>query len=180
MKWNWKRIAAGSLALVAIAVALFGNTGAALAAGEAAPVAQEGGEDANTRLEHIYERLLLALDTQAWRFQYATELVDRAQQWIDLLIEQGFDVTELEAALAAYQDGLAEAQSYHDEAAAILAEHAGFDEEGHVVDREAAIETLREAGQALREAHRTLVEALADFREAVREWREDLRDSRDG
>jgi hypothetical protein len=162
---------AGSVALViAVTVGLLlANVPAALAAEKAAPAAQEG--DHTRWLEHLYQRELWALEGQAMNLDFARETAVLAQEWIDDLAGQGKDVTDLVNALAAFNAGIEEAQGYHDTASPILSEHAGFDDNGKVVDQEQATETVRNAGRALRDAHRALLDASIDFRRAVVDWR---------
>ncbi len=162
----WKKAGTVVSPLIVIAVLLFGNVAVTFAA----PAAQDD-TPLEQRLENAYARVQLALDTQAMRLDHAADLSGNVQDWIDLMTGQGFDVTDLVAAKAAFDAGVAESQGYHDEAAAILAAHAGFDDEGSVTDPELAVETLRGAGDSLRYARRTLIDAGIDLRRAVTDWR---------
>jgi hypothetical protein len=157
------------------AAALLGSVSPAAAAGEL----QEPAPPSNERLTLLYERLQLVLEGQALRLEYAGKAADHGQKWIDLLNSQGVeDVDELEELLAEYRAGIADASESYTAAADILAEHAGFDDEGNVTDPEQAAQTLREAGQNLRESHRTLREATRDFRMGIRDWRMEHRPPR--
>jgi len=152
--------------LIVVAGLLFGGTTPAFAA----PAAQDGGSF-EERLENVYAREQLSLDTQAMRLDHAADLSGNLQDWIDLVSEQGSDTAGLTAAKAAFDAGVADAQGDHDQAAAILAAHAGFDGEGKVTDIELAVETLRDAGDSLRSARRTLVDAGIALRRAIGDWR---------
>ncbi len=163
-------------AAVVIGVTLFAGVPSALATDEVAVPQQDGGNLSGRGLERAYERTKMALDHQADRLEFAGEIVGDVQEWIDELKSKGKDTTTLEAALAAYQAGLAEAQGYHDQAAAILATHAGFDDAGKLVDREQALETVRTAGRALRDGERALRDTTIDFRQTVRDWRRENRE----
>jgi hypothetical protein len=164
-----RRVGSIALAVATTVGLLLANVPAALAAEEAAPAAQEG--DHTRWLEHLYQRELWALEGQAMQLDFSRETAALAQEWIDDLAEQGKDVTGLVNALAAFNAGLEEAQGYHDTASPILSEHAGFDDNGKVVDQDQATETVRNAGRALRDAHRALLDAAIDFRRAVADWR---------
>jgi hypothetical protein len=152
--------------LIVIAVLLFGNVAVIFAA----PAAQDD-TPFEQRLENAYARVQLALETQAMRLDHAVDLSGNLQEWIDLMTGQGHDVADIVAAKAAFDAGIAEAQGCHAEAAAILAAHAGFDDEGSVTDPELAVEMLRGAGDSLRCARRTLIDAGIDLRRAITDWR---------
>ena len=62
------------------------------------------------------------------------------------------------------------------EAAEVLAEKAGFDEDGQVVDPRQAGDTLRTAHRSMQDAGETLRRAHQDFREAFRDYRQAKRD----
>lgn len=161
----------GLAAVMAAATLFLGVTSAFAAAPE-----QDGGSPFPNRwLERAYQREQMALDHQGDRLEFAALIAGDVREWIDYLKEQGEDVDELEEALANFNAGLADAQAHHDDAAAILSEHEGFDEDGKVVDRPQAVDTLRRAGRALRDAHRALSDATADLHTAIRDWRYDHR-----
>lgn len=79
-------------------------------------------------------------------------------------------MSALEAALAAFNASVADAQAAHAEAADILGTHAGFDANGKVTDKELAVQTLESAGEVLQEARQILREAEKTLKQAVREW----------
>lgn len=123
-------------------------------------------------LELFYARELLVSDRQAEALGRAGEAITRVEGLIARLQGEGFDTADLETALAAYRSGIAAAQSAHDEAAAVLSTHAGFDADGHVTNLAQALDTVRTAGQSLREAHLKLRTANLDLRQALRAWHE--------
>jgi len=121
-------------------------------------------------LERALERLQEALANQQKRLDHTEKVETRTLAWIDRLESEGKDTTALKNALAAFQSGVSSAQSYHNAAAEILADHRGFDSQGHVTDLKAARETVSQAGHNLREAHLAMVRAAMDFRQAVRSY----------
>jgi hypothetical protein len=123
-----------------------------------------------TNLENLLMREQIALNNQRARLDNSAEVSVKTQELIDKLNAQGQDTTELVAALAAFETARAEAETSHAAAAGILAAPAGFDTDGKVTDRKAALETVRTAGQALRRAHLTITQATLDLRLAVREY----------
>lgn len=144
----------------------------ALAAGEAP-------EGINTRLENLLMREKIALNNQADRLAHTDDVVAKTEAFIQRMKDKGLDTSEVEEALASYQEGVQAAQEYHDQAAGILASPAGFDANGKVTDRKQALETVRTAGNALRRAHLEITEASMDLRAAVREFIEENKPPKD-
>lgn len=97
---------------------------------------------------------------------------ERLQNLIDRAKENGLDTADLESAMANFNAAVTEAQSNHDLAAVILAEHEGFDAQGKVTDVELARQTLKDAHQAIQDAHRGLIKAGWDLSDALQGWRE--------
>jgi len=166
MEKPWRLMVFGLLA----GAILFGAISPALAA----PPAQEGDPAgrAAERLELLYKREQNMLDGQSFQLERAANIASRAADLIARLSGEGYDVSDLQAALDAFEASLADANASHDTAARILAAHAGFDDSGALTDRAAAINTLRSAGQALRDAHFTLANATVDLRRAILDWRQ--------
>jgi len=165
--------------VMTLAVALGGLLSAPAASAYAdtgtLPVTQTGGR-IDERLARLYEREQHWLDLQADNLDHANEGVTRAQARIDgaassALKGQGKDTAALEAALASIKEQVTAAQTAHDEAANILATHAGFDDSGKVTDREQARQTVRDAGDALRDAQLALKQARLDLLKAIHDWR---------
>jgi len=162
-------IAAVSVAIIGL---LFASVPVALAAQEEPPDEER---DRFMFVEHLYQRELHALEGQAMSLEFAGEVSATTEEWMQDLKEQGEDVADLEAALDAFEAGVASAQAFYDTASGLLAAHAGFDDDGQVTDREQAAETVREAGRALRDGHRALRDATVNFRRAVNDWRREHR-----
>ena len=162
----------GRVLLIAalLGVMLFGGVGVSLAA----PPAQgdEPGAALSERLELLYRREQNASDALGFRLERAHNLIDKMPDTLARLAEKGYDVSDLEAALATFETGVAEAEGYHQQAVDILARHAGFDDSGTLTDREAAVDTLRSAGRALRDAQFTLADATVTLRRVILDWRE--------
>jgi hypothetical protein len=141
--------------------------------------AEDAPEGLNTRLENLLMREKVALNNQADRLARTPEVVAKTEAFIQKMKDKGLDTSNLEKALASYEKGVQAAQEYHDQAAAILANPAGFDANGKVVDRKQAAETVRTAGNALRRAHLEITEASMDLRAAVREFIEENKPPKD-
>ena len=167
----WRSLGNFALAAILLSSALFVGAVPTFAAGESAPPPQEGiTERGIPRLEFAYLRLQHAAENQALHLEHAGEVADFVGDWIKTLDEQGHDVSQLEAALDSFRAALAEAQGHYEEAKAVLDVHAGFDDDGVVVDREQARETLREAGRSLGDARRALKDGATQLRRAIRDW----------
>lgn len=172
---RWTAALAGTVAAVMVA-------GAAIAAAPVPAFADQGtpptppapgnGGLVGRGLERIYQREQTVLANQADHIAKADEITSRIQGLIDQLAASGKDVSGLQAALDDFQTSLSEAQSQHDQAAGILKTHAGFDANGKVTDRQAAVDTVRQAGQSLRDWRQTMRQAIQQLRNAIRQWRQ--------
>ena len=123
-------------------------------------------------LEKAYQREQKWLSEQTDHLSKANEAAAKVQSWIDELKSKGKDTSALEAALAAFKQQIAAAQSSHDTAANILSTHAGFDANGQVTDRYLAKQTVKSAYQALSDAHKVLRQAREDLYKAIKAFRE--------
>jgi hypothetical protein len=124
------------------------------------------------RLEKAYQAELRLLDRQTKNLERSTQFGTKVSELIARLGERGLDTTPLEEALAAYQEKLVLANQAHEVAAEILATHTGFDEDGKVIDLQAARETVKQAGQGLLEARQAIRQSFVSLRQALREFRE--------
>jgi hypothetical protein len=142
------------------------------------PVAAAGPEPAErdySRLEYLLELALIRAEAQQDRLDTAGEVAAVAEAFIADEQEKGFDTNELEAALNTLRRQLEEAQALNDTADQVLADKAGFDEDGQVVDPQQARETLATAHRSMRDAGETLRRAHQDFRQALRDYRQSKR-----
>lgn len=128
------------------------------------------GELTNEWLALAYDRLVFAHQNLNSRIGFANQAADLTQQWIDNLKAEGKDTSSLEAALQTFRTSLATTQTYADQAGSILATHAGFDDEGNVLDREQARTTLREVRQQIRDGNHTLADATRTFHTTVKDY----------
>jgi hypothetical protein len=133
----------------------------------AALIKPQAGE---TNLDNMLMREQIALNHQRLRLDNFANVSAKTQELIDKLNGQGQDTNDLVAALSAFDDARAEAETTHTIATGILANPAGFDADGKVTDRKAALETVRNAGQALRQTHLTITQATLNLRLAVRAY----------
>jgi hypothetical protein len=127
-------------------------------------------------LKYALKWLVLRLDAQQDNLDNARAATDLVEEFIADEKAAGHDTSALEAALADARAKLDEAQGFHDTAAQILAEKAGFDDDGNVIDPQQARDTLKNAHRAMQDANQILLEARRDFRRAFQDYRQSKRD----
>ncbi len=135
------------------------------------PNAPKSNPQADQNLANQFKREQNFLTIQQTHMDKAKLAVPKLQDLINKAKEKGKDVSSLESALATFNTQMASAQAPHDKAAGILATHNGFDDNGKVIDRQAARQTVLNARQALLEAHLDIVQAVANLRLAIVNWR---------
>jgi len=163
---------ASGLLVIALTAAAFVAVPATPAyADEGQPPSAERSRDRGTRLEKALEREKDWLSRQSDNLAKADAGADKLAGLIEQAKANGVDTSDLEAALAKFRGQIGSAEHAHDEAAAILDAHAGFNGGGKVTDAEQALETVKSAGSALREAAQVMMSAAKDLRAAVQAWR---------
>jgi hypothetical protein len=126
--------------------------------------------DAADRLEQVFARQQAAHARQGRMLAQAREMRARLETLIGWAEQQGWDSTNLQQALTAYDSALGMAGRAHQKAARIIAEHPGFGRNGKVVDRAQAAETVKTLGAALDEVREALTRAGSILRESLREF----------
>jgi len=165
--------AASGLLVVALTAAAFVAVPAAPAyADDGTPPTPERSRDRGARLEQVFEREKDWLSRQSDNLGKAGAASQKLSGLIEKAKANGVDVSSLEAALATFESQIAVAGQQHEEAAAIIDAHSGFNGGGKVTDPDLALETVKSAGGALREAAQTMKEAGQGLRQAVKAWRE--------
>jgi hypothetical protein len=170
----FKKFVLTTLILV-IGLAVLPSTGVS-AAGLQDETTPPANQPANyARLEHIWVRAQTAYQRQGDRLAKADEFIARVQSLIDRANQKGWDTSAVQAALNAVATVIPAVQAAHDPGAAIIASHSGFDANGKVTDRAAAVETVKALGQVLKDTRsamngtgRALREAIKAFRDAHR------------
>ena len=149
-----------------------------LAGGWVAPaLAAAPDEQEHRGLEYRLKWALLRVDVLQDHLDNAGDAAVILQQLIDDEQADGHDTSILEAALGAFESSRDTAQNFRDTAAQILNDKAGFDDNGKVVDPQAARDTIKSARETMNEARKTMHEARKDLREAMREYRQTRRNS---
>lgn len=124
-----------------------------------------------TALENLLIRENLVLSNQQTRLTLSHTVAEITQTYIDNQKSTGKDTSSLESALSAFTQAISQSEANNAAAASLLANPAGFDASGQVVDRDTALQTLRSAGQYLRQAHLTITQATLNLRMALQTYR---------
>jgi hypothetical protein len=133
---------------------------------DASPTLQANPVTNDVRIEQAWVRTQNAYHRQDKRLDKAIALVDRIQSLIEKANQKGWDTSSLQASLDAFSDAIPDAQSAHASGTAIISSHNGFDINGKITDRGAAITSVK-----------GLVEVLKDTREIMNGTGHDLRDA---
>lgn len=142
------------------------------------PAAAQAPEREYVRLEYGLKLALVRADALQDRVDTANGYAEVSAQFIADEQAQGFDTSQLAAALATLQAEIAEAQTRHDSTAQLLADKDGFDGDGKVIDPEKARETLKNAYRTMQDADQTLRLARQEFRQAMRDYLQAKRQNR--
>jgi hypothetical protein len=126
----------------------------------------------NQRLENVYQREQTTLTSQGNILSRLNTITSKAQNVITRLNHRGLDTSSLEQALAAFQGQILTGQTYYNHANTILSTHAGFDNNGMVVDPALARTTLQSAHQDFVSFRQTLLAALKNLRQTIKEFRQ--------
>ena len=166
----FKKFALSALVL-AIGLAALPSTGASAAglSDQTTPPAIQVAD--NPRLELAWARAQALYQREDTRLARSSDFINKAQVLIDKADQKGWDTSAVQAALDALASVIPAVQAAHAPGAAILASHAGFDENGHVTDRSAAIETLKALAQVLKDTRTAMDGTGRALREAVRAFR---------
>lgn len=128
----------------------------------------------NLRLERRFRTLVRIVENMQDRQERTPEFIAQVNEWIAKAQEKGIDTTEVEAALSAFETAVTNAQPHIDTAEQILSTHAGFNTNGKVIDRQAAIQTLKDAGDQIHEARYILRDAANELIHSLRQLRKQL------
>ncbi len=140
---------ASGLLVLALTAAMFVAVPATTAyADDGTPPSGERSRDRGALLERAFEREKDWLARQGDNLAKAEAGADKLAELIEKAKANGIDTSELETALAQFKGQMARAEHTHDEAAAIIDAHAGFNGGGKVTDAAQALE-LRQAGPAV-------------------------------
>jgi DNA repair exonuclease SbcCD ATPase subunit len=142
------------------------------AAGAQDPTTPPGGQVSNERLEQAWARARGRYERIGSFLDRSDEMIARAEEILTKLEAQGKDTSALETALANFETALEKVKPIHESAGAIIAAHAGFDENGKVTDAAQAQQTLKDLHAKFQEAKEAMDGAGKALREAIRAFRD--------
>lgn len=127
---------------------------------------------ANEKLEKMWARVLKLYERTGKAFEDTDAHIAKFQGMIDKAADNGKDVSDLQAALDAYEAALTATRPQYEALGTVISAHAGFDADGKVIDTEQAKATLTE----VREQTKTIKESMGGtfkaLREAIKAFRE--------
>ena len=122
-------------------------------------------------LEGAYKNLIKRFEQMGLKLERADTVVERLEEQIVKLQDEGKDTADLEAALNEFVTNAAAAQAVYDEAAELIDEHIGFNFKGEVEDEGLAIQTLRDISGKLLDVHQLMEDAKYELRWDLMEYR---------
>jgi hypothetical protein len=164
------------LILVAVILALAGSafsftsTSAAGLNDEPSPTGEQPRNE--FRLMRLWVRAQRIYDRQGDRLEKTDALIARVQYMIDKAEEKGWDTSKVQAALDDLASVTPAVQLVHKPGAAIIATHAGFDENGIVTNKEVAAETVRSLNDVIKDTRSAMNGTGEALRDAIHELRD--------
>jgi len=123
-------------------------------------------------IERAWKFETRAVERIGQRIDRAPTMIEKTQSMIDKAKANGKDVTALQAALDAYAQAIKDVAPMYDKAQSIVNQHAGFDADGKVTDREHARQTLKDLSAQLKEVRQQIGDPGKALREAIKAFRE--------
>jgi hypothetical protein len=123
------------------------------------------------RIERAFKRTSKAVERQKSALEKVDKVVNRTEDFIQNMKDEGKDTTALSTALTAFKADVAEAGKVNQAALGILSKHDGFDADGKVTDVDKGRETIASARDQVIEFRAILSNAHHDIRNAIREYR---------
>ena len=128
-------------------------------------------QPAISRLENAWSRTQQVYQRQGDLLGKAGGLIARVQTLIDKANGKGWDTSAVQAALDAFQSAVQDATSVHAGGAGIIASHAGFDENGKVLDKAQALATVKSLRQVLQDTRSAMNGTGKALRAAIQAFR---------
>jgi hypothetical protein len=126
----------------------------------------------NLHLELTWAHAQTVYQRQGYLLSLADELISRAQILIDRANKKGGDTSSVQIALDAFNSVMPAAKAAHLPGSAIIAKHIGFNTEGKVTDRTAAVETAKSLVQVLKDTRTAMNGTGMALREAIKVFRD--------
>lgn len=142
-----------TLAVLAGIVVLAFPTSNVAAQGENPPLEESRTARHPKGLERLYSELVDKYEDAGYRIHDTDDQVRRLENRIETLTANGKDSSGLQEILDTFQENVAVIQSAYDDLGTIVEAHAGFDDDGAVVDESQAVYTLRQMAEGLLDVH---------------------------
>ena len=166
MKNVIRKVFMGILAVFALAVL---PVASAFAADDPPPVRPELTDE---KLEEVWARQLKMYERLGEMSDDAGARIEKIQSLIDRASENGKNVSDLQAALDAFEAAVKDAKPIYNSMNGIVTSHQGFDGDGKVTDFDKAKSTVTELRGKFKEFHSTMDGTFKRFQEAIKAFRE--------
>lgn len=160
-----------ALTLAASVVFLALPAGSVFAQGEKPPQVETELPRGPQDLEKMFEREIERYERTGERIAKSAEVVEKLEDRIAELVEEGEDSSSLEIILGAFQENMTAVEGAYAEVGELIDEHAGFDADGKVVDESLAVYTLRRIAEGLLEVHQLGEDARFELKWDLMEYR---------
>ncbi|MBV6391895.1 MAG: hypothetical protein KPEEDBHJ_01111 [Anaerolineales bacterium] len=154
-------------AFLAVALAL-----AAVPASPAFAEDENPPQPTNEKLEAAWARAVKTHERLGKAFEDTDGRIAKLQGMIDKAAANGKDVSQLQAALDAYEAALTAARPQYEALGNVIDAHSGFDANGRVTNAEQAKATLKEAGGKMKAIKESMGGTFKALREAIKAFRE--------
>jgi hypothetical protein len=156
----------------AIVLAVFPTLGVSAAELQDSSTPPETTRPGALRLEWAWQHLQKVYGRQGRLLDKSDEFIDRVQGLIDRANEKDWDTSLVQAALDAFASVIPQVRAAHNPGKGIIASHQGFDDNGKVVDRAKAIETVQSLKHVITETRQAIDGTFHVLMEAIREFRQ--------
>lgn len=126
----------------------------------------------NEQLEKAWARQLKIYERMGKAFEDTDAHIAKIQGMIDKAAANGKDVSNLQAALDAYETALTASRPQYEALGDVIRTHSGFDANGKVTDAEKAKATLKEARDQMKAIKESMGGTFKALREAIKAFRE--------
>ena len=124
----------------------------------------------NKDIEYMNQHEIAWLISQNKVFRESFQLEADFQVLIDSMVKRHGEAPILDIALGTYDTTFNSAQAVQTEAATVIGKQWGFDKQGHVYNREAALSTVTSGRESLRNARFQLLEGIRTLHRAYNAW----------
>ncbi|MCK6569258.1 MAG: hypothetical protein L6Q45_16370 [Anaerolineales bacterium] len=126
----------------------------------------------NEKLEAAWARAVKTHERLGKAFEDTDGRIAKLQGMIDKAAANGKDVSQLQAALDAYESALTAARPQYEALGNVIDAHSGFDANGKVANAEQAKATLKEASEKMKAIKESMGGTFKALREAIKAFRE--------